>query len=56
MVRCLERVHNPPVAEDMVPVRTTRSRSVMITALVLNNAEQTWSHSWPMDRSELDCR
>jgi hypothetical protein len=50
------RVHNPPVAEDLVPVRTTRSRSVMVTALLVNIVEQPWSHSWPMERSELDCR
>jgi hypothetical protein len=48
------RVHNPPVAEDLVPVRTTRSRSVMITDLLVNIAEQPWSHSWPMERIELD--
>jgi hypothetical protein len=50
------RVHNPPVAEDLVPVRTTRSRILMVTALLVNIAEQLWSHSWPMDRSELDWR
>jgi hypothetical protein len=50
------RVHNPPVAEDLVPVRTTRSRSVMISALLVNIVEQLWSHSWPMERSELDFR
>jgi hypothetical protein len=50
------RVHNPPVAEDLVPVRTTRSQSVMVTALLVNIAEQPWSHNWPMERSELDCR
>jgi hypothetical protein len=50
------RVHNPPVAEDLVPVKTTRSRSVMVTALLVNIVEQAWSHSWPMERSELDCR
>jgi hypothetical protein len=49
-------VQNPPVAEDLVPVRTTRSRRVMVTALLVNIAEQPWSHSWPMERSELDCR
>jgi hypothetical protein len=39
-----------------VPVRMTRSLSVMVTALLVNIAEQPWSHSWPMERSELDCR
>jgi hypothetical protein len=50
------RVHNPPVAEDLVPVRTTRPRSVMVTALLVKIAEQPWSHSWPMERRKLDCR
>jgi hypothetical protein len=50
------RVHNPPVAEDLVPVRKTSSRSVMVTALLVNIVEQPWSHNWPMERSELDCR
>jgi hypothetical protein len=50
------KVHNPPVAEDMVPVRTTRPRSVMGTVLLVKIVEQPWSHSWPMERSELDCR
>jgi hypothetical protein len=50
------RVHNPPVADDLVSVRTTRPRSVMVTALLVKIAEQPWSHSWPMERSELDCR
>jgi hypothetical protein len=49
------RVHNPPVTEDLVPVRTTRSQSVMVTDLFINIAEQPWSHSWTMERSELDC-
>jgi hypothetical protein len=39
-----------------VPVRTTRSQSVMVTALLVNIVKQPWSHSWPMERSELDCR
>jgi hypothetical protein len=50
------RVHNPHVAEDLVPARTTRSRSMMVTTLLVNIMEQSWSHSWPMERSELDCR
>jgi hypothetical protein len=50
------RVHNPPVAEDLVPARTMRPRSVMVTALLVNIVEHLWSHSWPMERSELDCR
>jgi hypothetical protein len=50
------RFHNPPVVEDLVPVRMTRSQSVTVTALLVNIVEQPWSHSWPMERSELDCR
>jgi hypothetical protein len=50
------RVHTPPVAEDLVPVRTTGPRNVMVTVVLVNMAEQPWSHSWPMERSELDCR
>jgi hypothetical protein len=50
------RVHNPPVAEDLVPVRTKRPRSMMVAAVLVKIVEQPWSHSWPMERSELDCR
>jgi hypothetical protein len=50
------RVHNPPVAEDLVPVRTMRPQSLMVTALLVKFTEQPWSHSWPMERSGLDCR
>jgi hypothetical protein len=50
------RVHNPPVAEDLLLVRTTRSQSVMVTALLVNIVEQPCSHSWPMESIELDCR
>jgi hypothetical protein len=50
------RVHNPPVAEDLVPARTTRPQIVMVTAVLMKVAEHPWSHSWPMERSELDCR
>jgi hypothetical protein len=51
-----ERVHNPPVAEDLVPVIATRPQSLMVTALLVNIVEQPWSHIWLMERSELDCR
>jgi hypothetical protein len=51
-----ERVHTPPVAEDMVHVRTMRPQSVMVTAVLVKMVEHLWSQSWPMERSELDCR
>jgi hypothetical protein len=28
----------------------------MVIALLVNIAEHPWSHSWPTERSELDCR
>jgi hypothetical protein len=51
-----ERIHNPTVAEDMVPVRTTRPRSVMVMAVLVKMVEHPWSQSWPMERSELEYR
>jgi hypothetical protein len=50
------RVHNPPVAEDLVPVKTTRPRSVMVTVMLVKMAEHPWSQSWPMERNDLECR
>jgi hypothetical protein len=51
-----ERVHTPHVAEDLASMRTKRPQSVMVTAVLVKILEQPWSHSWPMERSELDCR
>jgi hypothetical protein len=34
------RVHHPPAEEDLVPVRNKRPRSVMVTAVLVNIAEQ----------------
>jgi hypothetical protein len=39
-----------------VPVNTMRPRGVMVTAVFVNVVEHPWSQSWPMDRSELECR
>jgi hypothetical protein len=50
------RVHNPPVDDDMVPVRTMMPRSVMVTVVLIKMVEHLWSQSWPMERSELERR
>jgi hypothetical protein len=60
-IRCSDvgrglRVDTPPVAEDLVMVRTTIPRSVMVMEVLVKIVEQPWSQSWPMERSELDCR
>jgi hypothetical protein len=50
------RVHNPPVAVDRVPVRTTVSWRVMGTALLVKSDGQPWAHSCAMDMREFDAR
>jgi hypothetical protein len=48
------RVHNPPEAEDLVPVRMTMPRSVIATVVLVKMAEHPKSQTWPMERSELE--
>jgi hypothetical protein len=48
------RVHTPPEAEDLVPVRMTIPLSVIVMAVLVKMAEQPWSQNWPMERSELE--
>jgi hypothetical protein len=50
------RVHTPPVADDLVPVRTTMPQSVMVVAVLVKMVEHPWSQIWPMERSELEWR
>jgi hypothetical protein len=50
------RVHNQPVAVECVPVRTTMSWRVMVTAVAVKMAWHPWAQSWAMESNELAAR
>jgi hypothetical protein len=50
------RVHNPPLAVDRVPARTTVSWRVTVKVLLVKSDVQPWAQSFAMDRRELDAR